>query len=122
MFELFLNSIGVTFQGKQIMDDHKIRYSEAKTALLQAFRETKKHISETRTDYDDIASEKLSEKWSIVAEKIRPFNPETANILEMKADYWINPNEFRREIQDGQRRFDFRMMLVEIEKLIKNLK
>jgi hypothetical protein len=122
MFETLLNSIGIGFQALQVADDHNIRYSEAKTALLQAFRETKKHIAETRTDYDDIASKKLSKKWSKVAEKIRPFNANTANILEMKADYWISPYEFKREIQDGQRRYDFRMMLVEIEKLIKNLK
>lgn len=122
MLEYFISIIQVAFQVVQLNKEYNVKYSEAKTALLQAFRETKKHIAETRTDYDDIASEKLSKKWSKVAEKIRPFNSDTANILEMKADYWINPHEFKREIQDGQRRYDYRIMLVEIEKLIKNLK
>lgn len=122
MLEFFISLIGTIFQGKEYVDNYKVRKSEAESALLEAFRFTKKHISETRNDYEDAESKELSQKWANVANKIRPFNEDTANILEMKADYWLNPEGFKKDIQDGKTRFDYRFRLIEIEKLIQNKK
>jgi len=119
MFEYFMSAVGLALQAKDHIDNYDVRKSEAESALRQAFRCTKKHIKTTRTEFGDEDSTELANKWKVVAEKIRPFDKDTANILEMKADYWIDVNGFKNDIQDGNRRFDYRFRLNEIEKLIR---
>ena len=49
------------------------------------------------------------------------YNEVTANILEIKADYWLNPDGFKEDIQNQSRRFDFTFRIVEVENMINRL-
>jgi len=121
MFDFFTGLIGTFIQSMEYQNSKSIQKSEIISGLNEALRYTKMHISETRDEYGDAESTLISDKWSKVAELIRPYNEVTANILEMKADYWLNPNGFKEDIQNQNRRFDFRFKIVEVEKMINRL-
>jgi hypothetical protein len=121
MVEFFMGLLGTVVQTLEYKDNKSSQRSELISALNEALRYTKKHIEKTRSEYGDAESEIISENWSKVAKLMRPFNEVTANILEMKADYWLNPNGFKEDIQNNSRRFDFRFRIVEVEKMIDRL-
>ena len=121
MIEFFMGLLGTFIQSKEYQDNKLSRKSEMISALNEALRYTKMHISKTRNEYGDAESSLISDKWSKVAKLMRPYNEVTANILEMKADYWLNPNGFKEDFQNQSRRFDFRFRIVEVENMINRL-
>jgi hypothetical protein len=121
MIEYFLSGISTWLQGAEFRQNQLAKRSEVLSALKYALRSTKKHISDTRTEFGDVESKELADKWSIAAKLIRPFNDDVASTLEQKSDYWTNPYGFKSEIQNGERRFDFRFRITEVEKMIRQL-
>ena len=116
MMDFFMGFFGPFLQAVELSEARAIRKSEAISALRDAIRYTRKHIDLTRVldieeNYDDQASELLAEKWALAAKLIRPFDYSLANTLEIKAEYWINPNGFKNDIQNGNIHFNYRFRL-----------
>ena len=118
MIEYFIGLLGQVIPMLQYNNEREKEKSLAISALKEAVRATKSHINNHRIEDVDIESTELKEKWSLVAEKIRPFNENTARIFEMKADYWQDPYGFHLDIEKGRRRFEYRFMLIEVERMI----
>jgi hypothetical protein len=122
MIDHFLNLLGPFFQS---MESRHVKFkdkSDAISALKDALRMTKQHISETRVeDFGDAESRVLSELWSKAARLIRPFDPIFAGALEDKSDYWVNPQMFKREIEERSRAFNYRFRIHEVEKRINEI-
>ena len=121
MIEFFTGLLGPFLQATEQSHARLKERSEALSALKEALRLTKKHVAETREDFGDIESRELAEKWSKAANLVRPFDAKLAKSLEHKSDYWTLPYEFKRQIQDGERRFDFRFRISEVEKRIREI-
>lgn len=119
MLGYFIGLLGPALQTIKMNNESLREKSEALSALKEALRFTKKHISETRMeDIDDIESKSLSKKWSKAAKLIRPFDSSLAIALESKGDYWLDPRQFKNDIQNNSRRFDYRFRIDEVEKSI----
>jgi hypothetical protein len=114
MIDYLLGLLNVFLTGANLNQAKKQEKSEVISTIRNALRATKKHIQENRSnefgdeDFSDVDSKELSDMWSKAAQAIRPSDPGLAAIFEEKSDYWTNPTGFRREIQEGQRRFNFR--------------
>ena len=122
MIEYLVSLLSPFLKGFELRDTRLKRKSEVVSKLKAAIRLTEKHISETsKGEYDDVESEKLSKKWSEVAEAIRPFNDDLARVFEEKSDYWAYPLGFRKDLQSGKRRRDFRLRLTVVKQIAANL-
>jgi hypothetical protein len=120
MLSNFLSFVSTFCEGQSFLLSSKQAKSQVISSLKNALRLTYKHINETRQgepdNYTDKESKELSDAWSKVAMVIRPFDSYLAQIFEEKSDYWINPYGFREEIQNGERRFNYKFRLEEVEK------
>lgn len=101
------------------LKDRNVIFHSIKTA----FRETIKHIDKTRKGEDglDVSSEKLRDLWWEASGAIRPIYPDLARTFEDKSDYWTDPERFKEQIQTGERRFNYKFRLNEVERQIKAL-
>ncbi len=121
MINYLLPLLSPFLKALEMRDVQNQKKSEVISALRRAIRETKLHIEKTRSgdfgsdNFNEVASRDLSDKWSRVAEIIRPLDVRLAYTFEEKSDYWSNPHGFRLSIQDGNRRFDYRIRLEEVE-------
>jgi hypothetical protein len=130
MVEFFMSLIGNLFGIASFQLASKQAKSEVISSLKNALRLTDKHIEDTRQgefgdiEFNDVESKELSSAWSRVAEAIRPFDNGLAQTFEDKSDYWINPQGFRNDIQNGKRRFNYRFRLsavkAELERIENN--
>jgi hypothetical protein len=120
MFEYIMGLVGALFSIKKFQLASNQAKSEAISSLRHALRLTTRHIQETRVGefgeigFNDVESRELSDAWSRVACAIRPFNRSLAKTFEDKSDYWLNPDGFRNDIQEGRRRFNYRMRITEV--------
>lgn len=121
MINYLLPLLSPFLKALEMRDSQRQRKSEIISTLRSALRDTKLHIENTRTNdfgadnFNEVASTDLSDKWSRVAEIIRPLDGRLAYIFEDKSDYWSNPQGFRLSIQDENRRFSYRIRLEEVE-------
>lgn len=121
MVEYLIGLIAILLGNASFKLANKQAKSEVISSLKNALRLTEKHISETRTGefgeigFSDVESRELSSAWSRVAATIRPFDDSFANTLEEKSDYWLNPDGFHQDIQDGTRRFNYKFRLLEVK-------
>lgn len=121
MLEYFFSFLTTFFQGLQYAHMSRKDKSDAISALKDALRHTKKHIKEKRVEnFGDVESTEIAKKWSDAARLIRPFDPDFANAIEHKADYWTDPYGFKQEISDGNRRFNFRFRITEVENQLRD--
>jgi hypothetical protein len=121
MLDFLMSSIGNFFGIASFKLASNQAKSEVISSLKNALRLTEKHIEDTRQgefgdiEFSDVYSKELSEAWSRVAKAIRPFDNGLAQTFEEKSDYWINPNGFRNDIQNGKRRFNYKFRLYEVK-------
>ena len=122
MIDYFFGGFGAYFSGKSYQLAKQQVKSKAISSLRNAIRQTNKHIQDNRQgdfggeNFSDTDSKDLVNAWSLAAEAIRPISPDWANVFEQKSDYWSSPVGFRQDIQNHNRRFDFRFRLSEVEK------
>ena len=127
MMDHLFGFFGAFYSGKSYQLAEKQVKSKAITSLRNALRQTAAHIKKTRQgefggdNFSDSDSNKLVSAWSLAAESIRPISPEWARVFEEKSDYWKSPVGFRLDIQNHQRRFDFRIRLTEVVKKLDEL-
>lgn len=122
MIDFFMSLVGNLFGIASFRLASLQARSEVISSLRNALRLTDKHIGETRVDdFTDIESKELSQAWSDVARVIRPFDKGLAQTFEDKSDYWINPNGFRIDIQEGKRRFNYRFRLTEVRRELERI-
>ncbi len=121
MIEFFMGMIGVFLAAGAFIQSSLQARSEVISSLKAALRLTKAHIEKNSkvqiidSKLIDLESEKVADAWSRVAKAIRPFDENLAKIFESKSDYWTNPEGFLREIQNGSRSYDDRMLLTNVE-------
>jgi hypothetical protein len=121
MIEFLISLIGNFFGIASFKLASKQAKSEVISSLKNALRLTNKHIEDTRQgefgdiEFSDVHSKELSAAWSRVALAIRPFDNGLAQTFEEKSDYWINPHGFKKDIQNGKRRFNYRFRLSEVK-------
>ena len=94
---------------------------ELLSALWTAYRHTDHHIKSNTVDGIDQASIDISDYWQAAADKLRIIDAEAARSLQMKSEYWVDPNGFILDMKKGERGFDFRIRLDEVYKSIKGL-
>ena len=122
MVEFFLGLVGNFFGIASFNLANKQAKSEVISSLRHAIRLTESHINKTRIGefgaigFSDMESHELADAWSRVANAIRPFDRKLARTFEDKSDYWINPHGFRHDIQNGERKLQYGIMLVEVKK------
>jgi len=127
MIEYLFGFFGAFYGRKGYQLAEKQLKSKAISSLKNAVRQTDFHIEKTRQgefggdNFSDRDSNELVMVWSLAAEAIRPISPEWASVFEEKSDYWRSPVGFRQDIQNHQRRFDFRIRLSEVEKKLVEL-
>jgi hypothetical protein len=127
MIEHLFGFFGAFYSGKSYQLAEKQVKSEAISSLRNALRQTDHHIKSTRQgefggkNFSDSDSAELVSAWSLAAEAIRPISPDWARVFEEKSDYWKSPVGFRMDIQNHQRRFDFRIRLTEVVKILDEL-
>lgn len=90
----------------------------ARVSLLKAARETKEYLEylegggKQRKDRE----KELSELWQEAGSKIYPVNSDLADRLFVKAEYWMNPEEWsKKDIEKA--RIGFKSIQTELENM-----